>query len=222
MKYLFAFQKTPDHNGSKIAFTDNNTNLLLTAHGSSTLRMNGMHRKGHWIERADAFHGDPFNCRWCCGYRSSAKLALGGDEAIRVNADSHDSFLYCGQIAAIAKDGGYDLVFTVKPSTTMVHPLAVWWITGYAVCLAGYKIYTEGTAAVIDREIEGGEETCKISLPAVVSCQKGMAEQRIPIWKALWVPEANHWKWWNPAAVDTCPTSMVSFDLPRQKRVLNW
>jgi len=36
-------------------------------------------------------------------------LALGGDEAIRVNADHHDSFYIASQIAAIAKEGGYDL-----------------------------------------------------------------------------------------------------------------
>ena len=38
-------------------------------------------------------------------------LALGGDEAIRVNADSHDSFNIASQIAEVAKQGGYDLVF---------------------------------------------------------------------------------------------------------------
>src|SRR6478672_3482555 len=38
-------------------------------------------------------------------------LALGGDEAIRINATSHDSFYIASQIAAVAKDG-YDIIFT--------------------------------------------------------------------------------------------------------------
>ncbi len=41
-------------------------------------------------------------------------LALGGDEAIRVNADSHDSYYIAAQIAEIAKQGNYDLVLTGK------------------------------------------------------------------------------------------------------------
>ena len=37
-----------------------------------------------------------------------------------------------------------------------------------------------GNTASITREIEGGEETAQVALPVVVSCQKGVAEQRIP------------------------------------------
>jgi electron transfer flavoprotein beta subunit len=42
------------------------------------------------------------------------------------------------------------------------------------------KFELNGNSATIVREIEGGEETVEASLPLVVSCQKGMAEQRIP------------------------------------------
>src|SRR5215210_5215146 len=42
-------------------------------------------------------------------------LALGGDEAIRVNATKlQDTFYVASQIAAVAKSGGYDLIFTGK------------------------------------------------------------------------------------------------------------
>ena len=42
-------------------------------------------------------------------------LALGGDEAIRVNGNSqHDSFYIASQIAEIAKAGSYDLILTGK------------------------------------------------------------------------------------------------------------
>ena len=49
-------------------------------------------------------------------------LALGGDEAIRVNADSHDSYYIASQIAAVAKAGLRSILQVKKPSTTMVHP----------------------------------------------------------------------------------------------------
>jgi len=38
---------------------------------------------------------------------------------------------------------------------------------------------SEGKAKVT-REIEGGEEVYEVPLPVVISCQKGMAEARIP------------------------------------------
>jgi electron transfer flavoprotein beta subunit len=38
----------------------------------------------------------------------------------------------------------------------------------------------ENNLATLKREVEGGEETVEVSLPLVVSCQKGMAEARIP------------------------------------------
>ena len=41
-------------------------------------------------------------------------LALGGDEAIRMNADPADSYFVAAQIAAVAKNGGYDLILTGK------------------------------------------------------------------------------------------------------------
>src|SRR5712671_276403 len=41
-------------------------------------------------------------------------LALGGDEAIRVNAESTDSYFIAAQIAEVAKQGNYNLIFTGK------------------------------------------------------------------------------------------------------------
>ena len=41
-------------------------------------------------------------------------MALGGDEAIRVNSDNADSYNIASQIAAVAKEGGYDLILTGK------------------------------------------------------------------------------------------------------------
>ena len=41
-------------------------------------------------------------------------LALGGDEAIRINNITTDSFIVAQEIAAIAKEGAYDLIFTGK------------------------------------------------------------------------------------------------------------
>ena len=71
-------------------------------------------------------------------------------------------------------------------------------------------------AAVIVREIDGGEETNKVGLPLIVSCQKGMAEQRIPNMKGIMGARSKPLKVQEPVAADAL-TSIVSFDLPPAK-----
>lgn len=115
-------------------------------------------------------------------------LALGGDEAIRVNIDSSDSFTIASQIAEVAKSGCYDLIFTGKETIdyngSSIGGMVAELLDMPYVSLAT-KFDLNGTTATINREIEGGEETCEVNLPVVVSCQKGMAEQRIPNMKGI-------------------------------------
>jgi electron transfer flavoprotein beta subunit len=73
-----------------------------------------------------------------------------------------------------------------------------------------------GTTVSVKREIEGGEETDQLSLPCVVSCQKGVAEQRIPNMKGIMGARTKPLK-----VVEASPaevlTSIVSFELPPAK-----
>ncbi|HMG82027.1 MAG TPA: hypothetical protein VK559_03250, partial [Ferruginibacter sp.] len=78
------------------------------------------------------------------------------------------------------------------------------------------KFDLAGTAATINREIEGGEETDKVTLPVVVSCQKGVAEQRIPNMKGIMGARTKPLKVVEPVAVEAL-TSITSFDLPPAK-----
>ena len=102
-------------------------------------------------------------------------LALGGDEAIRVNADSHDSFYIASQIAEVAKQGGYDLVFTGKETIdyngSSIGGMVAELLDMPYVSLAT-KFELNGNKATVNREIEGGEEVCEVELPLVVSWQK--------------------------------------------------
>ena len=137
---------------------------------------------------------------------SSAKhLALGGDEAIRVNADSHDSFYIASQIAEVAKQGGYDLVFTGK-ETIDYNGSSIGGMVAELLDLPYVSLATKfelnGTKATITREIEGGEEICEVNLPVVVSCQKGMAEQRIPNMRGIMAARTKPLKVVEPVAVD--------------------
>lgn len=222
MKILVCISKTPDTT-AKIAFTDNNTKFAADGVQWIINPYDEWYALVRAIELKEADASTVINLITVGGADTEPiirkALALGGDEAIRVNADSHDSFYIASQIAAIAKEGGYDLVFTGKETIdyngSSIGGMVAELLDMPYVSLAT-KFDLDGGAAVINREIEGGEETCKVSLPVVVSCQKGMAEQRIPNMKGIMGARSKPLKVVEPAAVDAL-TSVVSFDLPPAK-----
>jgi electron transfer flavoprotein beta subunit len=222
MKILVCVSKTPDTT-AKIAFTDNNTKFA--ADGVQWI-INPYDEWYALVRAIELKEADPSTVLHLVNVGSADSepiirkaLALGGDEAIRVNTDNADSFYIASQIAAVAKEGAYDLVFTGKETIDyngssiggMVAELLDLPYISHAV-----KFTLEGGNAVVVREIEGGEETDKVALPAVVSCQKGMAEQRIPNMKGIMGARTKPLKVVEAAAADTY-TSIASFDLPPAK-----
>jgi electron transfer flavoprotein beta subunit len=72
-----------------------------------------------------------------------------------------------------------------------------------------------GTVSV-NREIEGGEEKDSCALPLVISCQKGMAEARIPNMRGIMAARTKPLNVVAPVAVDEL-TNIVSYEMPAQK-----
>lgn len=222
MKILVCISKTPDTT-AKIAFTGNNTKFdtagvqwIINPYDEWYALVRAIELKEadpstviHLVT-VGAPDADPIIRK---------ALALGGDEAIRVNADSHDSFYIAAQIAEVAKLGGYDLIFTGKETidyngSSVGGMVAELVDMPYVVLAAKFEL--SGNKATITREIEGGEETCEVELPVVVSCQKGMAEQRIPNMKGIMGARTKPLKVVEPVAIDAL-TSVTSFDLPPAK-----
>lgn len=221
MKILVCVSKTPDTT-SKIAFTD----------GNSKFDENGVqwiiNPYDEWYSLVRAIElkeKDPATTVHLVTVGGAdaepiirKALALGGDEAIRVNADGSDSYFIASQIAAIAKDG-YDLVFTGKETIdyngSSIGAMVAELLDTPYVSLAT-KFELNGTTATVTREIEGGEEVAELALPAVVSCQKGVAEQRIPNMRGIMAARTKPLKVVEPAATETL-TSIVSFELPPAK-----
>jgi electron transfer flavoprotein beta subunit len=110
-------------------------------------------------------------------------LAIGADDAVRVNADPVDSFFVAAQIAAHAKSIGYDLILMGRESidynSGVVHSL-VGEMLGLPSVSPVMKLDLEGTTAKMAREIEGGKEYVEVSLPLVAGCQEPIAEWKIP------------------------------------------
>jgi len=108
-------------------------------------------------------------------------LAIGADDAIRVNADPTDSFFVASQIAANAQ--GYDLILMGRESIDynggVVHAM-VGEILGMPSLSPVMKLDIEGTKVKMSREIEGGKESVEANLPLVAGCQEPIAEWKIP------------------------------------------
>lgn len=222
MKILVCISKTPDTT-AKIAFSDNNTKFA--ADGVQWI-INPYDEWYALVRAIEIKEADPSTVLHLLNVGNAESepiirkaLALGGDEAIRVNCDVNDSFTIASQIAAVAKEGNYDLIFTGKETIDyngssiggMVAELLELPYISHAT-----KFNLEGNTATVVREIEGGEETDKATLPLVVSCQKGMAEQRIPNMKGIMGARTKPLKVIEPVSTNAY-TSVVSFDLPPAK-----
>jgi len=146
-------------------------------------------------------------------------LALGGDEAVRIDADSTDTYQTADYIAAYAKSAGYDLILCGKESIdynngTVGVLLAAQLDLDYIGFATSVKI--EGDTAIVTREIEGGEETDSGSLPLVIGCQKGVAEARIPNMRGIMAARTKPLKVVSPDAFAPL-TTIVSYELPPAK-----
>ena len=146
-------------------------------------------------------------------------LALGGDQAVRIDADATDPFQTASYIADYAKSVGYDLVLCGKESIdynngstgVMIAELLDADFIGFAE-----NIQVEGTTATVKREIEGGEETDIVSLPAVIACQKGVAEARIPNMRGIMAARTKPLNVITPGAV-AAVTAILSYEMPPAK-----
>ncbi|MBS1948412.1 MAG: electron transfer flavoprotein subunit beta/FixA family protein [Bacteroidetes bacterium] len=222
MKILVCISKTPDTT-AKIAFKDNNTKFA--AEGVQWI-INPYDEWYALVRAIELKEKDPSTTLHLVTVATAdadpvvrKALALGGDEAIRVNADSHDCYYVAAQIAEVAKQNSYDLIFTGKETIdyngSSVGGIIAGLLNMTYISLAT-KFELNGTTATVTREIEGGEETVQAALPVVVSCQKGVAEQRIPNMKGIMGARTKPLKIMEPVAIDML-TSVVSFDLPQAK-----
>lgn len=110
-------------------------------------------------------------------------LAIGADEAIRINAHPKDSFFVAQQISHVAKEGAYDLILMGRESSDynggMVHGM-VGEMMGLPSISPVMKLEIDGNKAKLSREIEGGKEELEVSLPLIAGCQEPIAEWKIP------------------------------------------
>jgi electron transfer flavoprotein beta subunit len=113
-------------------------------------------------------------------------LAIGANDAVRVNAEARDGFFVASEIAKIAKEGNYDIVLTGRESIDYNGgevPGFVAGILDYAFVNGCVGLKVEGNSVEAIREIDGGKETVSAQFPVVIAGQKGLVDEselRIP------------------------------------------
>ncbi|MGB2469246.1 MAG: electron transfer flavoprotein subunit beta/FixA family protein, partial [Flavobacteriales bacterium] len=105
-------------------------------------------------------------------------LAIGADDAVRIDANPTDALQVASLIASHASEGGYDLVLcgkeTIDHNGSVVGGMLAELMNASFVSLAT-SLEVEGGVVKATREAAGGLESVEASLPAVVSAAKGMA-----------------------------------------------
>ncbi len=144
-------------------------------------------------------------------------LAIGADDAIRVNADPTDSFFVASQIAENGK--GYDLILMGRESIDfnggVVHSMVAEML-GIPAVSPVMKLDMEGSKVIMAREIEGGKEYVEANLPLVAGCQEPIAEWKIPNMRGIMSARTKPLKVVEPKAADGF-TKGKTFELPPPK-----
>ena len=108
-------------------------------------------------------------------------LAIGANDAIRVNTEAKDSFSVAKEIAAVAQNGAYDLIICGKESLDYnggAVPAMVAQLLNQPFINACVGLDVNGEEISAIREIEGGKETVSVKLPLVIAGQKGLVEEK--------------------------------------------
>ena len=143
-------------------------------------------------------------------------LAIGADDAIRVDAEPTDAFFVAEQIAAIAKQNNYDLILMGRESIDynggQVHGI-VGEMLGIPSISPVMKLDIDGSTARMTREIEGGKEDLDAQLPLVLGCQEPIAEWKIPNMRGIMTARTKPLKVIKPESNDTL-TAVAHYELP--------
>jgi electron transfer flavoprotein beta subunit len=185
MKLLVAISQTPETT-ARIAFKDggaafdtNGINFIMNPYDEWYALVRAIELKEEKGGSVTVIH---------CGPAANEvmirkALAIGADDAVRVDFEPATALEVASQIASYAKDQGYDIILTGK-ETIDFNGSCVGAMISELLDLPfislGSKLQSQDSKAIIARDIEGGVEEVEVDGPFVMSAAKGLAEQRIP------------------------------------------
>lgn len=221
MKILVCISKSPDTT-SKIAFTEGNSKFDENGVQYIVNPYDEWYALVRALELKEANGGSVTICTVGTATDDAVirkALAIGADDAVRIDAEPTDAYFTAVQIAEYAKANGYELILTGKETInyngSQVGGMIAESLDMPFVSLAS-KLDVTGTTATIDTEIAGGVQTVEAELPLVISCAKGMAEQRIPNMRGIMAARTKPLNVVAPVSVEAL-TTFESYDLPPAK-----
>ena len=149
-------------------------------------------------------------------------LAIGANEAIRVNATATDGFFVAKQLAEVIKTGNYDLIIAGKESLDYnggMVPGMMAGILGFNFVNSCTELTIDGTNAKASREIDGGKEIVATTLPLIVGGQKGLVEEkdlRIPNMRGIMTARTKVLTILKPVSA-SIETKAIKFEKPAPK-----
>ncbi|MEO8515880.1 MAG: electron transfer flavoprotein subunit beta/FixA family protein [Flavobacterium sp.] len=149
-------------------------------------------------------------------------LAIGANEAIRINANPTDGMFVAKQLAEVIKSGSYDLVIAGRESLDYnggMVPGMIAGILGDNFVNSCIDLKIDGNNVTAVREIDGGKETVTTTLPLIVGGQKGLVEEkdlRIPNMRGIMTARTKALTILEPVSADA-NTKAVKFEKPAPK-----
>lgn len=223
MKILVCISHVPDTT-SKINFTENNTKFdangvqfVINPYDEFSLT------RAMWFKEKQGASVTVVNVGNSSTEPTLRKaLAIGADEAIRVDTDPVDALTVAKELAAVVKSGGFDLVLAGRESIDYNGAM----VPGMLASLVDFNfvngcvgIEIDGEKVSLTREIEGGNETLISSLPLVVAGQKGIVEEkdlRIPNMRGIMMARKKPLNIVASTVTDNA-TSVESYEKPAPK-----
>ncbi|WP_028891311.1 electron transfer flavoprotein subunit beta/FixA family protein [Tenacibaculum sp. 47A_GOM-205m] len=223
MKILVCISHVPDTT-SKINFTDNDTKFdtngvqyVINPYDEFSLT------RAMWFKEKQGASVTVVSVGGASTEPTLRKaLAIGADDAIRVNAEPTDGFMVAKELAEVVKNGGYDLVLAGKESADYNGQM----VPGMLASLLDFNfvngcvgVEVDGTNATLSREIDGGEEKVSSTLPMVIAGQKGIVEEkdlRIPNMRGIMMARKKPLSVVEPIGA-AAATSTQNFEKPAPK-----
>ena len=117
-------------------------------------------------------------------------LAMGADRGVLLKAESSptDPLAAARVLASEIEGEGFDLILTGKVAIDDYHHatgVMVAELLGLPSVSAASSLAIDGGKGSAEREIEGGVEVVEFSLPALITCDKGLNEPRYPALKGI-------------------------------------
>jgi len=145
-------------------------------------------------------------------------LAIGADDAIRVNADPRDAYFVASQLAEVIKSNPYDIILCGIESSdyngSAVGGMLAEFLNIPSVSAVSY-LNVENGQVLIHREIDGGKEILTLPTPFVAIVQKGITkEPRIAAMRGIMMARTKPMKVTEPVATEPL-TEVLKYELPK-------